>query len=724
MSANRDRMASLVLTLGLLAVNLVAFNVLLAAWRPLRVDLTEDRRYSISSATRRILDGLDEPVTVRGYFSSRTHPKLAPLVPQIVDLLEEYRAVSGGRVRVEIVDPREDGDAEREASDRFGVQSTPFRLASKYEAGIVNAYFALVIQYGDRYERYGFDDLIEVEALPDGDVDVRLRNLEYDLTRAIKKTAFGFRATADLFEQLDAPVRLTAVITLDSLPEPLAEIPDAVRGAAEELGQQGGERFEYRELDPATDEAAAAEAQQRYGARPMSLGLFADRPFYLYGFLEIGDRAEQLVLTGENVTAASVREAVEDSLRRLTPGFLKTVGVVAPDPSIPPEIMMQLRMQGQMPPQPPPEFDQLKRYLERDYEVRPVELNDPDGVATDVDVLVVLKPRRLAQQAVYALDQYLMRGGRVILCSGRYDVNFDRDGLNVSPAETGLEDWLAHFGLTLRQTLVLDDRNQPLPIPEVRMTALGPMRTWRMEPYPYLVEIRDEGLVDVQVAARLDAMGLYWASPLELDGESAAEAGLETLELLRSSDLSWTDDDTGRVGYVDYEVPAETGSQLLGVALRGRFESYFALERAAEGGAADDAARPGATVPDGVPEGAVPLERSPDTRLVVIGNEAFVSDLVAQALGTGDSGFFAENLAFMQNLIDWANLDDDLIGIRSRVAGSRRLVAVERDREMLLESANYLLPLAALLGLGSWRLWRRRHVAPLVATRATGRTNR
>ena len=50
-------LTSLVVTLVLIALNLVVFNVLLANWPSLRVDLTEDRAYSISPATRRILSG-------------------------------------------------------------------------------------------------------------------------------------------------------------------------------------------------------------------------------------------------------------------------------------------------------------------------------------------------------------------------------------------------------------------------------------------------------------------------------------------------------------------------------------------------------------------------------------------------------------------------------------------------------------------------------------------
>ena len=79
----------------------------------------------------------------------------------------------------------------------------PFRLESKYESGIVNAFFALVVKYGDQYVRYGFEDLIRVDPTPDGDIDVRLRNLEYDLTRAIKKVVYGFRSAGELFERVE-----------------------------------------------------------------------------------------------------------------------------------------------------------------------------------------------------------------------------------------------------------------------------------------------------------------------------------------------------------------------------------------------------------------------------------------------------------------------------------------------------------------------------------------
>jgi ABC-2 type transport system permease protein len=715
MADRKHRIVSLVITLALTGLNLIALNYLISGWSTARLDLTEEGLFSISPATKRILTSMDETLTIHGYFSKRTHPKLAPLIPEIVDLLDEYQAVSRGKVIVETVDPGEDEEAEREAADRFGVQSSPFQLASKYESGIVNAYFSLVIRYGDQYERYGFQDLIQVEVRPDGDIDVRLRNLEYDLTRAIKKVVYGFHGTAELFDRIDEPVKLTAVMSPDSLPEILAETPEAVRTAANELKEKGGDAFVYEEIDPSQDEELQRDLQTRYGMRPMSMDLFSDESFYLYGLLEVGGRLEQLILTTESITAATIREAIEASLRRNTPGFLKTVGVVTSDP---PEIPPQIRMQLQMPPQPPPEFEEVKRFLAQDYEIRSVSLDDRGGVPPDVDILLVLKPQNLSEEQVYSLDQYLMRGGRVIICGGNYDTEFGANGLSVTPLTTGLDDWLANYGVTVNQELVLDDRNQPLPLPEIRYTALGTMRTWTLAPYPYLVQVREDGFLNSNITATLDSVGIYWGSPLSLDEEKTGER-LEVLPILQSSEVSWTSDDLSQVAYVDYEVPAEgTEPQLLAVALTGRFKSLFA-GREAPSGEADDASPEidleESGTEDEEPErpASVPLEESPETRLIVIGNAEFLSDLVARSIGQLDGGFFVENLRFVENLIDWASLDNDMLDIRARGLVSRRLNRLGPGSQATIEITSWVVPIGLLALLGSYLYWKRRNAVPL-----------
>ena len=108
--------------------------------------MTEGRIYSISGATRSYLNELKEPLLIRGYFSEKTHPLLAPLVPRLKDLLAEYEVAGDGRVRVEIIDPARDPEAENEANTKYGIRAVPFQVQDRYQASLVNSYLDVLIQ--------------------------------------------------------------------------------------------------------------------------------------------------------------------------------------------------------------------------------------------------------------------------------------------------------------------------------------------------------------------------------------------------------------------------------------------------------------------------------------------------------------------------------------------------------------------------------------------------
>src|SRR3546814_7731697 len=63
------------------------------------------------------------------------------------------------------------------------------------------------------------DLLIEIKAGNGGDIDVDLRNPEYDISRAIRKVLYAYRSGGDLFANLPAPVTLEAYVS------PEAELP-------------------------------------------------------------------------------------------------------------------------------------------------------------------------------------------------------------------------------------------------------------------------------------------------------------------------------------------------------------------------------------------------------------------------------------------------------------------------------------------------------------------
>ncbi len=98
----------------LLSVNLFSY----AALRGWNIDMTEDNLYTISPGTKRILGTIEEPITVRLYFSRKlgeAGPQYARYFDRVRAMLEQYRDLSGGKLELSILDPEPFSDAEDRA---------------------------------------------------------------------------------------------------------------------------------------------------------------------------------------------------------------------------------------------------------------------------------------------------------------------------------------------------------------------------------------------------------------------------------------------------------------------------------------------------------------------------------------------------------------------------------------------------------------------------------
>ena len=89
-------------------------------------------------------------------------------------------------------------------------------------------------------------------------------------------------------------------------------------------------------------------------------------------------------------------------------------------------------------------------------------------VPPDVDVLVVVAPQNLSDKERYAIDQYLMRGGAVIVAAGNYALDTSPGGAGLAPIANGLQAMLASYGITVSQSLVMDPQNEPFPVQVAR----------------------------------------------------------------------------------------------------------------------------------------------------------------------------------------------------------------------------------------------------------------
>ncbi len=84
-----------------------------------RIDLTETGQFTLSDGTRYIIAKLPEPITLKFYYSKSTAAQFAPVqayATRVHDLLQEYAALSGGKIVLQDVDPEPFSTAEDEAT--------------------------------------------------------------------------------------------------------------------------------------------------------------------------------------------------------------------------------------------------------------------------------------------------------------------------------------------------------------------------------------------------------------------------------------------------------------------------------------------------------------------------------------------------------------------------------------------------------------------------------
>jgi len=690
---------------GLLVLNALVANLWFGQIHRLRWDMTQGQIYSISDATRRYLNQLQEPLLIRGYFSSKTHPLLAPLVPQIRDLIEEYQVAGGDKVRVEFIDPLQDPEAEKTANQKYGIEPVPFQVADRYQSSIVSSYFNVLVQYGEQFEVLDFQDLIEVQARGEDNIDVQLRNPEHDLTRAVKQVLAGYQSGGNVFNAVNSPVTFTAYISADAdLPEKLVTFKQQIQTALQAQKEKANGKLNIEFIDPrAGNGELVSKLKEDYGFLPMTTGLLASDSFYFYLTLSQGEQMVQVPL--DDFTENSFERNFESAVKRFANGFTKTVALVTPN-----------RAPAASPFMPPAgsKFTQLENYLNTELNVVKEDLSD-GSVSSEADILLLVSPEDLDEKSLFAVDQFLMQGGTIILATSPFVADFANRSLALNNQTSGLEAWLKSQGITLAKSLVLDPQNSAFPVPVTRNVGGFQMQEIRMLDYPYFIDVRDDGLnQNSLITSGLPQLTVPWASPIT----ATESAERKITPLVTSSAGAWTSASTDVMpklsaqGVSAYLPEGKTGTQLLAVLSEGRFNSSFAGKPSpllADDKPADDQQKPAA---EELHLGSV-IERSPaSARLMVFAaNDLWRDEVLQMASGINQTQYL-NSLQLAANAIDWALEDSALLSIRSRGHFNRTLPPLDGSQQTFWEYGNYALALIALLIVAVWeRLLRRRKLS-------------
>lgn len=189
-----DYFIGILIVIGIIAVlNFLSYQLFY------RLDLTQNKIYSITEASKNTVENLDDIINIKVYFSSNLPSDLINLPQEVKDLLEEYGIYSGGKIRSEFIDPLKLENHEQEMY-KIGIPALQFNILEKDKYQVSKGYLGMTVQYGDNKE---IIPIIE-----------NIRNLEYEITAAIKKVSAGELATIGFLtshNSLDIEKEISAV---------------------------------------------------------------------------------------------------------------------------------------------------------------------------------------------------------------------------------------------------------------------------------------------------------------------------------------------------------------------------------------------------------------------------------------------------------------------------------------------------------------------------------
>ena len=198
---------------------------------------------------------------------------------------------------------------------------------------------------------------------------------------------------------------------------------------------------------------------------------------------------------------------------------------------------------------------------------------DSDEVPGHISILVMISPKKLTDSEKYHIDQFIMRGGKVILASGGLDINFNN--LMANPKNADTLAFFQNYGIDIKPDMIFDAKNYiPFrqPVNMIQMIEF-PYPVWLASPKEYLAQ-------DSLMTENFQYIVFPWASSLSIDQNKIKEAKIT--ELATSSLASWTRSDALFISpdilkNALEEVPEKTGLKKYGLAyhVKGKFHSYF-----------------------------------------------------------------------------------------------------------------------------------------------------
>jgi ABC-type uncharacterized transport system involved in gliding motility auxiliary subunit len=483
-------------------------------------------------------------------------------------------------------------------------------------------------------------------------------NLLFSPVRArLDLTADGLHTLSEgsrkILSKIDSnvEVRLYVSRSENRMPSALKNYAQTIEDLLQEFRAASGGKITIKRLDPEPD-SDAEDTAKLDGIEPVSLGQMGGDPIYFGLAVSLAPETKAIPFLSpqrEKLLEYDIARVISQVIATNKP----VLGVMSPlpvlgGPAMNP-MMMQMGRQSQQ--QPWITFSELKR----DFTVESVPM-DVDTIPEKIQVLMVVHPKDVTDKAQFAIDQFVLRGGKLIAFLDTQCITDNRNpnpmGLNLGGGSS-LPKLLEKWGIGLDTSKVVADRT-------FSRELQG--RDGRPQPVPAFLFLNADGVNrDDAVTGQSDNLWLPFAGGFT--GKPAE--GLRADVLLKSSEDSQL---------VDGMTSQFNGSKILDEFAPSRTNYPLALRLSGKFKTAFPDGKPGATNATSLKEAKT------DTVVYLFGDVDFLNDAYSVEVNPmlGMAMPRNGNLALVQNLVEQASGDVNLVGARGRASVSRPFTVVQK----------------------------------------------
>ncbi len=449
--------------------------------------------------------------------------------------------------------------------------------------------------------------------------------------------------TRKILRGLQSPVKVKLYISQgESVPVQLRSFAQRVEDTVREFKQAAGSNLVVERYNPKPD-SEEEDAAQLDGIEPQQL--YTGEQFYLGISVSQLDRKQSIAAVSPQRERLLEYDLIRAIARVGNPERPK-IGLMAGLPVLGEKFNPFTRQSS--------EPWVLANELKRDFDVKEVPISAKE-IDKDINVLLLIHPRDAQPQTEYALDQFVLRGGKLIAFVDPYayfDQNPTMPGVPPEPSSSTLPTLFKAWGLTMDPGKVVSD--------VVFGSGGGQRYTPTVLSLNRTAFSRDD-IVTGQIETLLYAFGGAF--------EVKPQEGLRVTELLKSSPNSMLVDNANATKSGDEATKAfkPSGKSMpLALRLTGRFKTAF---------------------PDGLKDGDKPVPNTPQLRESANENAVILVadvDLLADGAAVDVQEVFGRrvvvpsngNLAFAMGMVEQFAAGDEFISLRSRTGAFRPLTVV------------------------------------------------